>query len=507
VRPAAVRSASPAARVAPAVAGCVLLAALSTLLPAAPGYDAWAWLSWGREVAHLELSTHHGPAFKPLPVAVCALLSPLGDAAPAAWLAVARAGALAAVALAAVLAAELCPGPRLRPLAGAVAALGVVLTGGFVRHAAAGDSEPLLLALALAALHRHRAGRPGQALALGAAAALVRVEAWPYLAAYGGLVARRHAGLRPAVAALAVGVPAAWLLPELAGSGELLRSGDRALVPNPGAPALADRPLAAALGAAAALLPVPLALAAVAARGRDALLPLAAGGAWCLLVAIMAEAGFSGEPRYALPGAALVAVSAGAGAARLAAAASGPTAARRATTARNAAGAGGAAAAVVPAAVVVAALVVPATVSGVRGLGELGPRLAAHARLVDDLAAAVERAGGADALLTCGRPAVGRYRGTLLAWYLGVEKRRVRADGGGADVAFRSRLTRSSPVAPAAPPGGRLLASHGRWRIEAACRREGQPPPAARRSTMRTRSTTGTRLTATMRSAGKAAVW
>jgi hypothetical protein len=484
-------------------AGCVLVAALSALLPAAPDYDAWAWLTWGREAAHLELSTHEGPAFKPLPVAVCALLAPLGDAAPEAWLVVARAGALAAAVLAARLAADLCPAPRLSAAAGAVAALGVVLTGGFVRHAAVGDSEPLLVALALGALHRHRAGRPGQALALGAAAALVRVETWPILAAYGLVVARRQPGLRPAVAAAAVAVPAAWLLPELAGSGQLLRSGDRALVPNPGAPALADHPALAALGAAVALLPLPLALAALAARGRDALLPAATGAAWCALVALMAEAGFSGEPRYALPGAALVAVSAGPGAARLAdAAARGARAAARSGAARAAAVA---AAAPVAAGATVTALVMPTIAVGVRPLADLPPRLAAHAELVEDLGRVVDRAGGRRALLACGRPAVGRYRGTLLAWHLGVQKRRVRADGGGADVAFRSRLTGSSRIAPAAPRGARVLAAVGRWRIDAACRTTPQRSPA-RRSTTRTSSTTGTRLTATMSSAGSAAV-
>jgi hypothetical protein len=61
-------------------------AASLLLLPAAPGYDAWMWLLWGREVAGGgTLSTVDGPAFKPLPVAVCALLAPLGAAAPWLW--------------------------------------------------------------------------------------------------------------------------------------------------------------------------------------------------------------------------------------------------------------------------------------------------------------------------------------------------------------------------------------------------------------------------------------
>ncbi len=72
-------------------------AAVSALLVApAPSYDPWSWLLWGREVAGGTLSTAEGPAFKPLPVAVCALLSALGAAAPAAWVLLARAGAAVA---------------------------------------------------------------------------------------------------------------------------------------------------------------------------------------------------------------------------------------------------------------------------------------------------------------------------------------------------------------------------------------------------------------------------
>jgi hypothetical protein len=417
-----------------AAAAVLALAALSLLIPAAPEYDAWAWLTWGREVAHLELSTVDGPAFKPLPVAICALLSPLGGAAPAAWLVVARAGAIAAVLLGGKLAADLAGSGR-RTVAAVAAGAGVVLTGGFLRHAAVGDAEPLFLALVLGAWLRHRAGRPEQALALGAAAALIRVEAWPFLAAYAALVAWRRPALRPAAAGLAVAIPAAWFLPELAGSGELLRSGDRALVPNPGAPALAAQPALASLGAALALLPLPLAAAALA--GPRAL--LAAGAAWCGLVALMAEAGFSGEPRYALPGAALIAVAAGAGAAR--------ASARRWALA--------------------AVLIATAAGLQAREIADLPPRLAAHARLAADLRTVIAEAGGREAVLACGRPAVGRFRGTMLAYALDVRKRDVRADGRPDAITFRSQLTRTASVEP--PAAGRVVAAAGRWRVEAAC--------------------------------------
>ena len=44
------------------------LTALTFLAPSAPTYDPWAWIVWGREILHLDLSTVDGPSWKPLPV-------------------------------------------------------------------------------------------------------------------------------------------------------------------------------------------------------------------------------------------------------------------------------------------------------------------------------------------------------------------------------------------------------------------------------------------------------
>src|SRR3712207_698124 len=90
------------------------LAAASMLLVApAPSYDPWAWLLWGREIAELRLSTAEGPAFKPLPVAICAVLAPLGDdIAPHAWVLLARVGAALALLAAFDLARRLSGGSR-----------------------------------------------------------------------------------------------------------------------------------------------------------------------------------------------------------------------------------------------------------------------------------------------------------------------------------------------------------------------------------------------------------
>ena len=74
-----------------------MLAALTFLAPSAPTYDPWAWIIWGREILHLDLSTVDGPSWKPLPVLLTTPFALAGPLAPDLWLFVARAGAIAGV--------------------------------------------------------------------------------------------------------------------------------------------------------------------------------------------------------------------------------------------------------------------------------------------------------------------------------------------------------------------------------------------------------------------------
>jgi hypothetical protein len=392
-------------------------------------------------VAHGTLSTEEGPAFKPLPVLVCAVLSILGGAAPVAWVVLARTGAV----LAAILAFRL--GSRLAGTgAGIVAVAGVALCGGFLGYSAAGAEPGWTIAFALLGLEAWRAGRPRAALACGVACALLRVEAWPFLLAFGIFLWRRRPEDRPLLTAAAVAVPALWFVPELLASGDPLRSGARARVPNPGQPAEAAVPAIASLREAATLPLWPLwagaALAAALVRASRAL--LAAGLAWIGLVAVMAQAGFSGEPRYALPGAALVAV---AGAAGLAAA-----------TRRRAA-----------AAFVAAALLLVAAWPKLADLDDLRRDQAWATGLSTDLERTIDAMGGRRAVLACGRPYVGDLRGPLLAYHLDVEKRRVAFAPRPPGVVFRSRLAPDRPVEPATPSDFTARERVGRWEVRAAC--------------------------------------
>ena len=450
------------ARAAPTAVLALAAAAISLIVVApAPSYDPWAWLLWGREVAGLELSTAEGPAFKPLPVAVATSLSLLGDEiAPVAWVLLARTGALLALWAAYRLGAGLADNRA----AGLLAALGVATTGAFLAQAASGLSEPTLVALALTGAASARARRPRTALVCAAGCGLIRVETWPFLLLAGVIAGRRHPRLRPALTLLAALVPLAWFVPELLGSGDLLRSGSRARIPNPGQPALAPVPALASLAGAVALVAWPLwigvaALLPAAARRtparrrrREALVPAILGGAWLALVAAMAQAGFSGEPRYALPGATLISITGAVGIVEL----------LRDLAPR------------LPS--LLAAMAAAAPVAADRGadVASIPAAQAHHWRLSTSLRGAIQAAGGTRAVLACGTPHVGRYRGTLAAYQLGVPKHLVEADRPPRRpaVVFQSRLRNRSPAVPRPAGGSVALGRHGAWRIFASCRRD-----------------------------------
>jgi hypothetical protein len=354
----------------------------------------------------------------------------------------ARAAAFAAIALAFVV------GRRLSGAVGGVlAAVGVGFCGLYPTYAAAGDVTGLFLALVLGGLLAWWDGRRGVVLACATVCALLRVEAWPFALALGVVLWRSDRRLRPWLAGAGVLVPLAWFVPELVGSGDLLRSGGRARIPNPGQPAEASFPFGASLVDALALPLVPLLLAALLSHRVRWL--AAAGAAWVLLVAVMAEAGFSGEARYALPGAALLAV---AGAVAL-----GGLPGRLALAA----------------AAVVLAFAVPRIVD----LDDLHERQAHQQRLSAGLSDAIAVAGGRDTVLRCGTAYVGPLRGPLLAYRLDIAKEDVEPDARPAPpgTVFRSQRLQALPAEPE-PAGLAPVGRSGPWEVRQRC----QPADSAR---------------------------
>jgi hypothetical protein len=377
----------------------LLLALLSLLLPTTPTYDPYAWLLWGREILHLDLNTRYGPSWKPLPVLFTTVFALVPGAAPDLWVAVARAGGIAAVLLAFRVTRRLGGGVA----GGLVAAASLAVVTDFLRFASIGDSEGLLVALLLAAADLQLSGRRRAALWVAFAACLLRPEAWPFAGLYAIWLWRAEPRVRRTIVGMAIGGAALWFGPELWGSGDALRAGSRARDPNPNAIAFADHPALEAVKRALSMTPLPaeLGFLAVAAgwatgwwRNRGVGLVALAALGWVGVVAVMTEAGFSGSVRYMLAPVALLCVAGAAGwgwaFARLPRV--GP---------------------LLAVAVAAALLIAPA--------GDLpGDARAARneARLMDALSGAVARTGGPAAVRACGPPTIGPFQVTALAWRL-----------------------------------------------------------------------------------------
>lgn len=459
------------------VVASVVLAGLSLLLARTPTYDVWAWLVWGREIAHLDLDTTTGPAWKPLPIAVTALLSPAGSATPALWLVIARAGGLLALGGAARL------GYRAAGPLAAVGAAGALITVSLWLgyQLPYGMSESLLAALALWSAERHLQDRPTQAWWLLVAAALLRPEVWPFLIAYAAWLAYRRLVSRATLAAGLVLVPLAWFVPQWFGDGNPFRLGQGQVAPNgpldqshPGLASLraipADLVLWTQVGAVAGVA------YAVAARDRLLLGVTAVGVAWAALIAVMAELHLSsGVSRYLVITQAAAAVLAGAGWVALV----------RFVRARLA---GRGLADPVALALPVLACVAVAAGSVPTFLGQLRP-LGHDVRHQEDLRVAlpraVSRAGGRSAILACGRPWVDPLQVTFVAWDLHLHISQVRAVPlpGAPLESYRSPMlqTRNRIQDPLSPvpfpfftwhPTGQATAGGATWTVLSPC------PPA-----------------------------
>jgi len=450
-------------RVALVIAG---LTALTFLAPAAPTYDPWAWIIWGREVLHLDLSTVHGPSWKPLPVLLTTPFSLFGGLAPDLWLFVARAGTIAGVWFAFRLGRRLGGTP-----AGVAAAIPYALAPWTLRNGATGNSEGVLVALAFAAVDRHLDGRDRAAFVLALGAALLRPEAWPFVGLYGLWLLWRRPAVRGLVVAGFASLPALWLLPEWWGSGDLLRAMHRAQNPRADSPAFAENPVRAVLEQFASMFTpaVWVGLAALVLAvfvRRPGRRELAVTGAlllgallWVVEVAVMTSDGFSGNIRYLVMPAAILCVAAGVGAGWL----------LRGLLGRRAAHGGLAAALAVAVGAAFAAPAVHRVPADVKAVTY-------QARLNDNVAGLVARAGGPARVRACGQVHTGPFQVPVVAWYTRlhttqvsslVPRRpavvfRVRSNGAGRPVPSLRTLGDQADL--------RNLSVAPGWRIVGACR-------------------------------------
>jgi hypothetical protein len=435
------------------------VAALSLLLPSQPSYDPWAWIVWGREIAHLHLDTTGGPSWKPGTVIFTTFFAPFGKAGtgipPALWLVVARAGALLALALAFRLARRLAGGTRATGIAaGVLAAIALALTPQWLRYMAHGNEAPLAVALMPWGVERHLDGKYRQTLLLGFAACLLRPEVFAFLAPYGLWIGWREPSERKVIAGLAVALPVLWLVPEWIGSGNPLGGGEQARSQPSWSLSLRDHPWLAALQRVHGVAGLPVEAAAAAAacfalvrRERTTLALAAAAVGWIALVCAMTQAGFSGNSRYFLPAVVIVCILAGVGAARLVEAAPAPA---------LAAGV----------ALLLAATATPYALDRGDYFRREARASAELAQLQSALGRAVQAAGGADKVVAVGAPSVNRTFNTRLAWETKLTLGDVERARGNA-IVFSAR-TRMSGVGAAVDPAAKpfhTLARSGAWQV------------------------------------------
>ncbi len=474
----------------------IAIGALSLLIPSTPSYDPWAWLVWGREIVHLKLHTTGGPSWKPLPVVFTTLFAPFGKAAPDLWLVVARAGAVMAAAMVFKLSWRLTReiGSRLARdgggralllgsalLAGTIATISLVFSGGFISDNALGYSEGLMTAIVLIAFDLHLDGKYRAAFAVGFVAALDRPEIWLFWGPYGLWLFWKDPGSRKLVIGLFALIPVLWFLPEYWGSGHFLRGVNRAQHPRSNSPAFAQCPFCSelvdhawptvllrvkiaavlAVGAAGIVLlrgwragarrlqtPRERALAAVIASGL-------LGVGWWVVIGIMTQAGFSGNNRYLVLGAALIEVAGAVGwgwaAIELGSRARGVASSR---TGRQPGGTAIAWSAVGALALVFA--FIPGWVANsLIDVQRTHRALTYQAHLRSGLTAAVDHAGGPASVLSCGTVMTEGFQVPMLAWTLGVHTVDVAASpqsvsnpGTAPNVIFQTRAQRNAHLLP-----------------------------------------------------------
>lgn len=358
-----------------------VIAALSLPLGFALAFDASAWVVWGRELWSLDIDTGAGPSWKPLPLVVTAPFALLGDVGAAAWLLVARAGALLAVVGAVRLGARIAGWWSLPVVVAAI-----VASRWWLLNGALGNADPLLGALVVWAVLAHLDDRPRAAFGLLVAGALIRPEIWPFLAAYALWGAIRGRLGWPLVIGAGVGVLALWGIPDLLSSGLASTKGATG-TPSAGSAGLTDVPFLSVWADLVEQAGWPVLLAAVVASfltwrsGHPQRRVVAAGlglvAAYVLLVATMAQLGFAGNPRYLVPALTLLAAVAGAVVADTGTTRAGP-----------------------PIVALVATIAIVLLGNG--GLDDQRTLIADRAAARDALARTIDDVGGRDALTRCG---------------------------------------------------------------------------------------------------------
>jgi hypothetical protein len=293
-----------------------------------PGFDPYGWLVWGHQTLLGALDTNAAPSWKPLPYLFTVPFALAGQHELRLWMFTSAAVALAGVVFAGRIAYRLTDAPPPRRwaafAAAAVAGLGLLVINDYFHYILSSQSDPMIVALCLAAIDCHLDRRPRTAFVLGGLAALGRPEVWPFLGLYTlwswrMLPSTRWllAGGWAAIALLWFGIPAITARTPFVSAANALDSGRR----------LTSDQVGGTIKRFLDITPLPLKLAALLGvvlaawrrnRSDRITLVLAAGVVgWIVIEAGFALHGWPGLERYMFEAAGVMVVLAGIGIGRL----------------------------------------------------------------------------------------------------------------------------------------------------------------------------------------------
>lgn len=287
-----------------------------------PGYDAFGWMVWGRQVLHWNLNTDGAPSWKPLVFLFTLPYALAGSGQVWLWMVTAVAGALGGCVFAARIAYMLtgrCPQRPYAPyVAGAFAGLALLGIDTYSHLILIASSDPLIATLCLAAIDCHLCKRPRLAFTMLVLASLGRPEAWAFTLLYAVWAWRAVPSMRTLTAGGIALIPLLWFsIPALTSKSWFI-SGDLALRTVNAVNVIHGSKIGGVLDRLRLLNGWPVEVAAlvgvaIAAVRRDlvTLTLVAAGCLWVALEIGLALHGWSAANRYLLEPAAVAVVIAG----------------------------------------------------------------------------------------------------------------------------------------------------------------------------------------------------
>jgi hypothetical protein len=379
-----------------------------------PQYDAYGWLVWGHQAAHLDLDTNAAPSWKPLTFLFTFPYALAGRGALWLWMVTAVAAAFAGLLFAGRIAYRLT-GPsrerRYAPVAAAIfAALGVLGLGDYWHYILIAASDPMMVSLCLAAIDCHLSRRPKLAWLALVLAALGRPEVWPVTAVYAIWAWRTIPSFRALLVAGLAAIPALWFGVAALTSPSWSIAGDIATSSTAGLP---RHGIWAVLSGFFGLYELPLKVAVLGAlvlailrRERTSLVLTGTALAWVAVEVAFALHGWTGAARYMFEPAAVTVVLVGAAVGRVLA-----ISPRRVPLLRWAA--------VAVVAALVAALVPPDRSRVALARDEITFLRSSWAPQINRLRAVIAKDGGPKRFLACGQPVTEVAFQSILAWELG----------------------------------------------------------------------------------------